>query len=150
MKLSGVQLARAMVPPGRADAEQLGGGPVVVGREHGAEDRRYGVERAVGEGQRLGVALQKLDVEPFGGRACASALEQGGHVVHPDHGAAVARGGDRRVAAAGCDVEHAPAGAQVGRVAELLGHEHDARADRSVIAARPGLLLALLDRAEVE
>jgi hypothetical protein len=50
---------------------------------------------------------------------------------------------DRRVAAPGCDVEHAPAGVEVGRVAELLGHEHDPRCDEGEVAARPRDLLTL-------
>ena len=38
---------------------------------------------------------------------------------------------------------------QVGGVAQLLGDENDARGDRGEVTARPGLLLALLDRGEV-
>ena len=128
---------------GPADAQQLGGRPLVVGREHRAEDGRDGVERRVGERQRLGVALEQLDVEALGGGALAAALEQRRHVVDADRGAAVPGGGDGGVAAAGGDVEHAPAGVQVGGVAEVLGDEHDAGGDDGEVAARPGLLLAL-------
>ena len=38
---------------------------------------------------------------------------------------------------------------QVGGVAELLGHEHDPGGHDREVAARPGLLLALLDGLEV-
>ena len=134
---------------GAADAQQLGRRLRVVGREHRAEDGRDGVEGGVRERQRLGVALEELDVEALGGRALAAALEEGRHVVDADRRAAVPGRGDGGVAAAGRDVEHAPAGAQVGGVAEVLGDEHDPGGDDGEVAARPGLLLALLDGAEV-
>ena len=134
---------------GPADPEQLGGRLRVVGGEHRAEDRRDGVEGGVRERQRLGVALEQLDVEALGGRALAAALEQGRDVVDADGRAAEPGRRDRGVAAAGGDVEHAPAGVQVGGVAQLLGDENDPGGDLVEIAARPGLLLALLDGAEV-
>ena len=149
MKPSGVQLARAIVPPGLRDAEQLGGRLRVVGREHGAEDGRDGVEGAVRERQRLRVALQQLDRKPLGLGAAAAALEERRDVVDADGGAAVARRGDGGVAAAGGDVEHAPACLEVGGVAEVLGHEHDPGGHDGEVAARPGRLLPLLDRVEV-
>ncbi len=149
MKPSGVQLASAIVPPGRQTRSSSAAVCCVVGREHRAEDRRDGVEGAVGERQRLGVALDELDVEALGGGAPAAALEQGRHVVDADGVAAEPRRGDRGVAAAGGDVEHAPAGVQVGGVAELLGDEHDPGGDDGEVAARPGLLLAPLDVVEV-
>jgi hypothetical protein len=121
----------------------------VVGREHRAEDGDDRVEGVVGEGQRLGVALHELDREAFGLGAPAARLEQVRDVVDADRDAAVARRRDRGVAAAGGDVEHAPAGMEVGRVAEVLGHEHDSGGDDGEVAARPRLLLALLDGGEV-
>ena len=57
MKPSGVQLASPIRPPGRQTRSQLGRGARLVGREHHAERRQHGVERAVGERQRLGVGL---------------------------------------------------------------------------------------------
>ena len=137
MKPSGVQLARAIVPPGRETRSSSAAVRCVVGGEHRAEDGRDRVEGRVGERQRLGVSLEELDVEPFRGRALAAALEQRRHVVDADHVGAEARGGDRGVAAAGGDVEHAPAGVQVGGVDELLGDEHDLRRDDGEVAARP-------------
>ena len=134
---------------GPADAEQLGGRLLVVGSEHGAEHRRDGVEGRILERQRLGVALEQLDGEAFGVRPAAAALEQRRDVVDADGSAAVARRGDRGVAAAGGDVEDAPAGLEVGGVAEVLGDEHDPGGDDGEVAARPGRLLALLDGAEV-
>ena len=132
-----------------ADAEELRGRLLVIGREHRAEDGGDGIEGRVRERQCLGVALDELDLEPLGGGPQAALLEQGRHVVDADGRAAEPGGRDRRVAAAGGDVEDAPAGVQVGGVAELLGDDLDLRRDDGEIAARPGLLLPLLDRLEV-
>ena len=81
--------------------------------------------------------------------ATPAAVEESGDVVDADHLAAVPCRCDRGVAAAGGDVEHAPTRMQVGGVAEVLGHEHDSRGDDGEVAARPGCLLALLDRCQV-
>ena len=132
-----------------ADPEELRGRLLVVGREHRAEDGGDGIERRVRERQCLGVALDELDLEPLGGGAHAALVEQGRHVVDADGRAAEPGGRDRRVAAAGGDVEDAPAGVQVGGVAELLGDDLDLRRDDGEVAARPGLLLPLLDRLQV-
>ena len=149
MKPSGVQLARAILPPGLRDPKQLGGRLRVVGGEHGAEHGRDGVEGAVRERERLRVPFQQLDRQALGVRAAAAVLEECRDVVDPHGRAAVPRRGDRGVAAAGRDVEHTPAGLEVGGVAEVLGHEHDPRGDDGEVAARPGCLLPLLDRLEV-
>jgi hypothetical protein len=134
---------------GPADAQQLRRGPGLVRGEHAAEHGGDRVERIVRERQRLGIAFHEPDVEALGRRALASALEQGGYVVDADGRAAEPGGRDRGVGAARGDVEHAPAGVQVGGVAELLGHQHDQPSDDGEVAARPGLLLPLLDRPEV-
>src|SRR4029450_1715439 len=57
--------------------------------------------------------------------------------------------GDRGVAPAGGNVEHAPAGLEVGRFAEGLGAEDDARGNHREVAAGPRRLLSLLDALEV-
>ncbi len=134
---------------GAADPEQLGGGLRVIRGEHGSEDRRDGIERGVREGQLLGVALEQLHGEVLGRRALAAPLEQGRNVVDADGRAAEPGRRDRGVAAARGDVEHAPAGVQVCGVAQLLGDENDLGGHLVEIAARPRLLLALLDGAEV-
>ena len=76
MKPSGVQFARPILPPGLHDADQLGGGAILIGREHDAEGRDDDVETGIGEGQGLGIGLAEFDVEPFGRRPLAPALEQ--------------------------------------------------------------------------
>jgi hypothetical protein len=121
----------------------------VVRSEHRSEYRDDRVERRVGKRQRLGVTFEQLDVEPFDGGALAAALEERGDVVDPDRGGAEPGRGDRGIAAAGGDVQHTRAGVQVGCVDEVLGDEHDPRGDGVEVAARPRLLLALLDRGEV-
>ncbi len=104
---------------------------------------------ASGNGSSSASAVEQLHVEALGRGAPAAALEQRGHVVDADGGAAEPRRCDRRVAAAGGDVEDAPAGVEVGGVAEPLGDEDDPGRHDGEVAARPGLLLALLDGAEV-
>ena len=71
-------VGEADLAAGLADAQQLGRGLVLVGREHHAEGRDDGVERAVGERQRLGIGLPEFDRQAFGRRARAAALEQAG------------------------------------------------------------------------
>ena len=117
--------------------------------EHRPEHRGHRVEGAVGERQCLCVAFEQGHVEPFRRGPLAAALEQARHVVDADRVAAEPCGRDGRVAAAGCDVEHVPAGVEVGRVDELLGDEHDPGRDGVKVAARPGLLLPLLDGCQV-
>jgi hypothetical protein len=121
----------------------------VVRREHRPEHRRDGVEGVVRERERLGVSLHELDGEAFGLGSHACALEERGHVVDADDVAAEPRGPDRRVAAAGRDVEHAPARVKVGVVDEPLRDERHPGRDHGEVAARPRLLLLLLDGREV-
>ena len=121
----------------------------MVRGEHRAEDRQGRVEARVREGNRLGVALEQGDAQALGLDAAAAAREQGRDVVDPDRVRAAAGGGDRRVAAAARDIEDAPAGLQVGRVAERVCDGLDQGRDGVEVAARPHLLLALLDLLEV-
>ena len=60
-----------------------------------------------------------------------------------------ARGGERRVAVAGGDVEHALAGAHVDGFGERFADDLQRGADDGEVAAGPGGLLALLDGGEV-
>ena len=115
MKPSGVQLASAITPPGLQTRTSSRGCAPVVRREHRAEHRRHGVERRIRERERLGVAVRR-STQALGRGAMAAALEQGGHVVDADGDTAVPGRGDRGVAASGCDVEHMPAGPQIGVV----------------------------------
>ena len=149
MNPSGVQLARAMRPPGRQTRASSAAARSVVRGEHDPVDREHGVEGGVGEGEVLRVALDELDVEVLGRGADPTALEQRRDVVDADDLAAPPGGRDRGVAAAGGDVEHAPAGLEVRGLAQVLGLEDDPRGDDGEIAARPGALLPALHRGEV-
>ena len=132
---------------GLADAQQLGRGLLLVGREHRAEDRGDDVELAVAEGEVRGVALDELDVEPLGRCALAAALEQGRDEVDAHHVAPRApRRRDRAVAAAAGDVENPLARNDVQRFDQFLGDHHHEPGDHREVALRPGLLLRLLDR----
>ena len=149
MKPSGVQLARAMVPPGRQARSSSSAAFWWSGANIDTEHRHHGVELAVAARQGLRVAVGERDLQPLGGSALPASLEQGRHVVDADDRAAEPGGGQRRVPAAGGDVQHPPAGAQVGRVDELLGDPDDAGGHRVVVTAGPGQLLTLLDGCEV-
>ena len=136
-------------PAGTADTKELRGRAAVVRREHRPEHGEHGVERLVGERERLGVTLHELDLEPLCRGAFASSLEQGRDVVDSDDVRAETSCGDRRVAAPRRDVEDARAGAEVGHVGEALGDRDDQGGDLGVVAARPGGLLALPDGSEI-
>ena len=135
---------------GPAYPQQLGGSLRLVGREHDAEHRRDGVEARVGERERLGVTFEQRDVEAFHLGAETPVVQQRGDIVDADDLAATPRGCDRGVAVAGGDVEHAPPGVQVGRVAETLRDVDDLGRDGAVVTARPHRLLPGLERPEVE
>ena len=149
MKPSGVQFAMPMRPPGRSTRSISRADASVVGREHHAEGRQHGVEAGIVERQRLGVGDLEAHGQAFGVRALAALLEQRRHVVGGGHVGKAARRGQRRVAVAGGDVEHALAGADVGGLGERLADDLQRRADDGEVAAGPGGLLALLDRREV-
>ena len=133
-----------------ADADQFGGGAILVGREHDAEGRDDNVETRVGEGQRFGVGLAEFDVEPFGRGALAGALEQCRHVVGGDHVAPTACGRERDVAVAGGDVEHLLSRPEVEGFAQLFTDDLQRGADDGIVAGGPGALLAGFHRPEID
>ena len=149
MKPCGVQLARPIFPPRLADAEQLGCGLVLVGREHHAEGRDDHIEAGVRERERLGVRLAEIDGQTLGCGTLASALEQRRHIIGRGHFAPAARSGKRHIPVPRRDVEHLAAGAKVERLAQLLADDLQGRADHRVVAGGPGALLALLDGGEI-
>ena len=116
-------VGEADLAAGLADAQQLGRGLVLVGREHHAEGRDHRVEAAVGERQRLGVGLLEFDRQAFGLRARAAALEQSWHIVGRDDVAPAPRRGERDHSVAGGDVEHLAARAQIEGFAKLLADD---------------------------
>ena len=78
-----------------------------------------------------------------------AALEQRFDVVGGGDLAAAARGGERGVAVAGRDVEHALVPAQVAGLGELLADDLEGGADDGVVAAGPRGLLAGLEGGEI-
>jgi hypothetical protein len=149
MKPSGVQLARAIVPPGRHTRTSSEAAFAWSGANIEPNTDVTASNDASGKGSASASSLAQVDLEALGRRPLPSALEQRRDVVDTDHRAAVPGSRDRRVAAPGCDVEHAPPCVEVGRVAELLGHEHDASRDDAEVAACPRDLLALFHCGEV-
>ena len=98
----------------------------MIGREHRPEDAQHRVERRVRHGQGFGIAKPELDVEPFGHRTRASALEQFGNIVDAED--ACARAGRRQggVAVAARHIQHLPARLQAGRIGQQFADQHDA------------------------
>ncbi len=145
MKPSGVQLASAIVPPGRVTRTSS----AAARRWSGANIEPKTDTAASNDPSANGISSaspwQEVDADPLGRGALAAALEERGHVVDAGHVAAEAGGGDRRVAAPAGHVEHGRAGVQVRRVAQALGDGDDQGRDLGEVAARPGRLLAGLD-----
>ena len=76
-----------------ADADQLGGSALLVGREHDPEGGDHHVETLAGERQAFGVGLAEREGEPFGLGPFSGAVEQRRHVVGRGHVAPAPRGG---------------------------------------------------------
>ena len=154
MKPSGVQLASAIVPPGRVTRTSSAAARRWSGANIEPKTDRAAVERFVGERDLLGVAVAEIDVDPLGRGTLTAPLEERGHVVDPGHDAAEAGGGDRGVAAPAGNVEHARAGVQVGRVSKAFGDRHDRRRDLQRSRRSPrspaGVPSRLLDRRPVQ
>jgi hypothetical protein len=146
---SGVQLARPMRPPGRTTRRSSLAARGLVRREHHAERREHDVERTVGERQVLGVGDARRHGEPVGLGAAQSLGEQLGHVVGRDDVGAAAGGGQRCVAVAGGDVEHAVGRAEVDGLAQGLADDLKRHSDAAEVAGRPGGLLAGLQGIEI-
>jgi hypothetical protein len=66
IKPSGVPVCETDLAAWLADAQELGGGLVLVGREHHAVGRDDRVEGAIGEGQSFGVSLPEFDCQAIG------------------------------------------------------------------------------------
>ena len=128
-----------------ADAEHLAGRLELVGREHHAEGRDHGVERAALEGKLLGVGDLEVDVQAFRVGPGAAALEQGLDVVGRGDVAPAAREGERRIAVAGGHVEHLGVGGEVQGLGQVLADDLQGGADPGIVAGGPGGILLGLD-----
>ena len=120
-----------------ADADELARDDLAARRELHAEDRGDDVEAIVGERQRLGVALDPLDREAALLGAVARHVEQLVDQVEAGHGRAGGGRLDGEVAAAGGDVEQAPA-RDVDRLEHGGGRRvGDVLGDGGVVAVGP-------------
>ena len=137
-------------PAGTTHPQQLARGALLIGREHDAEDRQHDIEVRVGELQRLRVADPEVDRRALGSRAQRRPLDERRHVVDPRDVAVAARRGQRRVAAAAGDVEHALTRVRVARPHERLAHRHDLPGQLVEVARRPRRLLTRRNRAIVD
>jgi hypothetical protein len=133
---------------GTDDAHELVGGAGMVRREHDPDARERDVELAVREGQRLGVRLSPLDVEPAAVRRPPARLEQRRREVRRDDACARERRGQRRVPRPGRDVEH-PLPRPDPQGVDERGPEagDDLARDRRVVAERPHRPVPSLQRA---
>jgi hypothetical protein len=149
IKPCGVQLARPDLAARLADPRQFARRLVLVGGEHYAEGGDDDVKGGIGERQRLGIGLAELDGEVLGGGALATAFEQGRHIVGGHDIAPAPRGGERDIAVAGGDIEHAAAGPEIERFAKLFADDLQRGSDHGIVAGRPRALLALLDGGQI-
>jgi hypothetical protein len=134
---------------GAAHARHLDGRLRVVGGEHHPEGRQHGIEARIGERQGFDIGDLEAHVQALGARALGTAVEQAGDVVGRGHCRAAAGRGERGVAVAGGDVEHALVGAQVGGFGERFADDLQRGADDGVVAAGPGRSLAVFQGDEV-
>ena len=117
MKLSGVQFARPICPPDLQTRASSLAAAVWFGANMTPKVDITASNDASRERQIFGIRFLEQDCMALRLRACAPGLEQRGHVVGGGHLAPTARGGQRGVAVAGGDVEHARPGAQIERLA---------------------------------
>src|SRR5947209_2425195 len=89
--------------------------------KHHAVNGDHRIEGSIRKGKLFRVAFDKLHGEVLGLGAKPSAFQQRGDKITPDHLTAPPRRGDSSIAAPGGNVQYAPAGLQVGRLAELFG-----------------------------
>ena len=150
MKLSGVQFAMPILPPGRQTRMSSLAACCLVGREHDAEGRKHDIEAGVGEGKRLRVGFLEGDRQAVGFGTFAPAVEQRADIVRRHDVGEAAGGGERRIAVAGGDVEDALVAAEIDGLAERLADDLQRGADDGVVAGAPGDLLAALDRGEID
>ena len=98
---------------GAQHAHDLVGRALMIRRKHRAERRQHYIEAAVRKRQFLDVGLLESDDEALGARALTALVEQRRHIVGRGDAGEAARSGERRVAVAGCDVEHSFVGTHV-------------------------------------
>jgi hypothetical protein len=128
-------------PAGTAHPQQFAGRSVVVGGEYDAERGQDDVELAVAEGQILGVGLLGPKLQALDGGAAGGHVEEPGDEVSRGHVCSPAGGGQRRVAAAGGDIEHTVARMDVDRAGEPLADDHLGGAHPCEVTVGPDLLL---------
>ena len=120
---SGVQLASAIVPPGRQTRSSSRAVVRVVGREHGADAGQHHVERVVGERAGPGRRPPARSRPARGpGRARSPTANSSGVMSVPTTSAPGRGGGQGGVAGARADVEHPLPGPDARRGDERPSH----------------------------
>ena len=150
MKPSGRPVREPDAAAGAHDAQHFARRPRVIRREHRAEGRERDVEATVVERQRPPRRPSRNSTsQAFGQRARAAPFRAAPARSRSKSLGEPARGGERGVAVAGGDVEHAFAGAHVGRFGERFADDLQRHADDGEVAAGPRACWLLFDGGEV-
>jgi hypothetical protein len=128
-----------IVPPRAADPHHLVGDRLVVGSEERANGGGDDVELGGGEGQRLGVGLYPLELDPVCLGLAAPGVEVLRRQIRGDHLGSGLGGADRGIARPRRDVEHPLPGRDPARPHQHLAELPDGRLGEGVVVAeRPG------------
>ena len=116
-----------------ADADQFGGGPVLIGGEHDAEGRDHDIEALVGKRQRFGVGLVKRHAKPFRIGAPTGAIQKRRHVICRYNVAPPPCCRQAGIAVARRNVEDLLSGSHVESLAKRFTDDLQGRSDHRII-----------------
>ena len=135
---SGVQLSRPIVPPGRQTRTSSSAAAWWCGANITPIEEMTTSNAPSSNGRCSASASTQLERDARALGAVPAGLEQLGREVARGHARAALRGGDRRVAGAGGDVEDVHAGADPAGLDEPRAEREQERLDhRWVVAGRP-------------
>jgi hypothetical protein len=126
---------------GPANAQQLIGGALLIGREHRPEAGEHNIERAILEREVLSVALNPLDLQALGLRTLLCARQERSNEVTAGRRCAPARRSQRRVPSTTRNIQHALTGPHIDLLAQQLADDQLLDAELVKITSLPSLLL---------
>ena len=130
--------------------QHFGSGFLLLEGKHYAVGRDDSVKTSIGERQGLRIGFPERDVQAVCLSTGLAAREQGRNKIRRCHCAPAPRRCQRDISVAGRDVEHALAGPQIERLAQLLADDLQGRAYDCVISGRPGAVLTRFEVGEIE